>query len=462
MTEAPQEPPFQVVDPATGVAEPVRAAASDAELDQAIATAHRAYTRGRATSVSERIAALRSAADQFDRQRERLAAIATHEMGKPVRQALGEVDLCAAIYRYYADHAAELLTAPQPIAARGLAVVRREPVGPLLGVMPWNYPYYQVARFAAPNLLLGNTVLLKPAPQCPTSALALQELHASAGFEPGAYTTVLATEQQVARMISDDRVRGVSLTGSERAGAAVAQIAGANLKKVVLELGGCDPYVVLGPVDQERAVRDAVFGRFGNAGQACNAAKRIVVTDELFEEFTERFTAAVAAIQPGDPTDPSTFLGPMSSRAALDTLADQVTDALDLGATALTGGAPLERSGAWFAPTVLTGITPKMRAWREELFGPVAIVHRVPDEAAAVELANDSPYGLGAVIQCEDLEVCQRVAEQLDVGMVHLNEPPGTAPELPFGGIKRSGTGRELGRWGLDEFANFKLIHRAC
>ncbi|MEY9776272.1 succinate-semialdehyde dehydrogenase/glutarate-semialdehyde dehydrogenase [Arthrobacter sp. MW3 TE3886] len=338
------------------------------------------------------------------------------------------------------------------------AIVRKDGLGVLLGIMPWNFPYYQVARFAAPNLMNGNTILLKHAPQCPESALAMEQIFLDAGAPEGAYVNIFATNEQVAGIIADPRVQGVSLTGSERAGSAVAEIAGRNLKKVVLELGGSDPFLVLESADLQQAATHALFGRFGNTGQACNAAKRIIVADAVYDEFVEKFVRAVSAVKVGDPTEADTFMGPLSSTAALDGLAAQVDDAVAKGATVLTGGSRLDQPGAWFEPTVLAGVTEDMRAFSEELFGPVAVLYRVSSEDEAVELANNSVYGLGAVIQSTDAAKAQEIADRLDTGMVYINEAPGTAAELPFGGIKRSGVGRELGKYGMDEFVNRKLI----
>jgi succinate-semialdehyde dehydrogenase/glutarate-semialdehyde dehydrogenase len=407
----------------------------------------------------DRVRLLHRVADLYTKRRDELAAIVTREMGKPIFQAQIEVDIVASIYRYYAENGPAFLEDEElAVAGGGTAVVRKEGLGVLLGIMPWNFPYYQVARFAAPNLMNGNTILLKHAPQCPESALAMEEIFAEAGAPEGAYVNIFATNEQVADIIADPRVAGVSLTGSERAGSAVAEIAGRNLKKVVLELGGSDPFLVLDSANVDRAVTQAMFGRFGNAGQACNAAKRIILTEGVHDEFVDKFTAAIAGITPGDPTQADTFMGPLSSAAAVDGLAALVDDAVAKGATVLTGGSRLDRDGAWYQPTILTGVTEEMRAFSEELFGPVAVLYKVSSEAEAVALANNSVYGLGAVVQSDDLEKAQKIAAQLDAGMVYINEAPGTAAELPFGGIKRSGVGRELGKYGMDEFVNRKLV----
>ncbi|GAA0471561.1 NAD-dependent succinate-semialdehyde dehydrogenase [Streptomyces sp. NPDC046215] len=450
---------YRVTNPATGETLREYPEATGEDIRRAVARTHDAGPGWRATDPKERAAVLDRVADLYDQQRDELAALITEEMGKPVSQAHAEIDTVVSIYRFYARQGPGFLTEEElDVASGGRAVVRKEAVGALLGIMPWNFPYYQVARFAAPNLMLGNTILLKHAPQCPGSALAMERVFAEAGLPGGAYTNIFATDQQVADLIADPRVRGVSLTGSERAGAAVAETAGRHLKKVVLELGGSDPFLVLDTGDLDRVARDAFTGRMGNAGQACNAAKRIITLDEHFEPFVERLTAAVRAVRPGDPTDPDTFMGPLSSEKAVRTLSEQVEDAVAKGATVLAGGKRMDRPGSWFEPTVLTGITPDMRAYQEELFGPVAMVYKVASEDEAVEFANNSPYGLSASVHTDDEQQARRVAERLDTGMVFVNGPAGTAAELPFGGVKRSGFGRELGAYGMEEFANHKLV----
>jgi succinate-semialdehyde dehydrogenase/glutarate-semialdehyde dehydrogenase len=393
-------------------------------------------------------------------RREELAEIAVREMGKPMEQALGEVDFCAAIYGYYADNAEEFLK-DEPIdlmGGEGSAIIRRSSVGPLLGIMPWNFPYYQVARFAGPNLVLGNTILLKPAHQCPESAEAIQTMHRDAGFPDGAYETILATNDQIEQVIADPRVRGVSLTGSERAGAAVAEIAGRHLKKVVLELGGSDPFILLGADNLDEAVDAAVAGRLDNTGQSCNAAKRFIVSDELYDDFLEKFKAGMTASEPSDPTSEEAAMGPLSSSQAAETLQDQLDRAVAQGAEVVAGG---ERKDNYFPSTVLVGVTPDNDAYREEFFGPVATVYRVSSEEEAIKLANDSPFGLGSYVFTDDPEQAQRVADGLDTGMVYVNGVGLDSPELPFGGVKNSGFGRELGRYGIEEFVNKKLIRVA-
>lgn len=439
---------YAVTDPTTGEITATYPTATDAEVSAAVDAAHAATAWGRAGSVAERAALLRRLGELHTERRAELAASIVQEMGKPLAEAEGEVDFCADIYGYYADHAEEYL-ADEPIgvvSGPGTAVIRRSPVGVLLGIMPWNFPAYQVARFAAPNLAIGNTIVLKHAPQCPATAALLEKLFAEAGFPAGAYVNVYATNEQIADVIADPRVQGVSLTGSERAGSAVAEIAGRHLKKVVLELGGSDPFIVLSTDDLDAVVESAVAARLDNTGQACNAAKRFVVVDHLHDAFVERFTAKLLASETG---------APLSSAAAAENLGRQVDAAVAQGATLHSTGA---RRGAYFPAGVLTGLTTEHAAAREELFGPVAMVFTASDEEDAVRIANDTPYGLGSYLFTNDPSQAERVADRIEAGMVFVNGVGAEGAELPFGGIKRSGFGRELGRPGIEEFVNKKLI----
>ena len=449
---------YAVINPANGETIKDYPEITDEALSGAIAAAtdvHRNW--GMKTSVSERAALVKKVAEFHSERRETLAEIIVREMGKPMEQALGEVDFCVDIWGYYADNAEDFLK-DEPIdllAGEGTAVIRRASVGPLLGIMPWNFPYYQVARFAAPNLVTGNTVLLKPAHQCPESAEAIQEMIADAGFPDGAYQTILASNDQIADVIADPRIQGVSLTGSERAGAAVAEIAGRHLKKVVLELGGSDPFILLGSDDMDEAVEAAVAGRLDNTGQSCNAAKRFIVADELYDDFIVKFTEKMTAAEPADPMSEDAAMGPLSSASAAETLQDQLDRAVAQGAKVAAGG---DRKDNYFSSTVLVGVTPENDAYREEFFGPVASVYRVGSEEEAIELANATPFGLGSYVFSDDPEQALRVADALDTGMVYVNGVGLDGAELPFGGVKRSGFGRELGRYGIEEFVNKKLI----
>ena len=448
---------YAVINPATGETLKTYPTITDDELEAAIAGAYKTYQEwGRTTSVEERTKLVRRVGELHLERREQLAAITVREMGKPMEQALGEVDFCADIYGYYADNGAELLK-DEPIkllAGEGSAIIRRSPYGVLLGIMPWNFPTYQVARFAGPNLVIGNTVLLKHAPQCPETAEALQQLYNDAGFPAGAYTNIYATNDQAAKVIADPRVQGVSVTGSERAGAAVAEVAGRNLKKVVLELGGSDPFILLSTDDLDATVEAAVSARLDNTGQSCNAAKRFIVHKDLYDPFMEKFTAAMGEWKPGDPTQDSA-MGPLSSSTAAERLQDQLDRAKKDGAKVVLGG---ERKDNFFSPTILADIPEGSKARYEEFFGPVASVYKVGSEEEAVRLANDTPFGLGSHVFTTDADQAERVANKIDAGMVYVNLVGADGAELPFGGVKRSGSGRELGRYGADEFVNKKLI----
>ena len=410
---------YAVVNPATGETLATYPAITDDALESAIATADAAYRTWRDTPVAERAAGIRRVAELHRERRNELAAIIVREMGKPLAAAIGEVGFAADITEYYANQA-EKITGDQPIdiLGAGTAVIRRTPLGVLLGIMPWNFPYYQVARFAAPNIVIGNTILLKHAPQCPESAAAIERLYRDAGLAEGIYTNLYASNDQAAAVIADPRVQGVSVTGSERAGAAV----------------------------------DA---RLDNTGQTCNAAKRFIVVDGLYDAFVEKFTTAMTGAKVGDPFADDTVLGPLSSLTAAERLAAQVDKAIAQGATLVAGGT---RDGAFYAATVLTDVRPDMDAYREEFFGPVGVVYRVSGEDEAVKVANDTSYGLGSYVFTTDPEQAERVANKIDAGMVYVNVVLADSPELPFGGVKRSGTSREMGLLAADEFVNKKLI----
>lgn len=453
---------YAVVNPATGQTVAEYPPITDAELAAAIAAADDAYqTWSRRVTVADRAALIARVAALHTERRDHLAEIIVREMGKPIAQAYGEVDFAAAIYQYYADNGAAFL-ADETLELEdgtGSAFIRRCGLGVLLGVMPWNFPYYQVARFAGPNIVAGNTVLLKHASQCPESAAAIAQIFDDAEAELGAhastYVNVYASAAQIETVIADPRVQGVSVTGSERAGAAVAATAGKHLKKVVLELGGSDPFILFSTDDLDAAVADAVAARMDNNGQSCNAAKRFIVIDSLYDAFAEKFTAAMTANPPADPTLEETALGPLSSASAAAGLAEQLERAVAQGATVLASG---EVNGTFFPAAVLADITPAMDAHHEEFFGPVATLYRVSSEEEAIAVANDTPFGLGSYVYTTDPEQALRVADQIDAGMVWVNLVLGDAAYLPFGGVKRSGFGRELGRFAIEEFVNKKLI----
>ena len=451
---------YAVINPATGETLAEYPTMTDAEVPAVVAAADGAY-RGwlRSSTPAERAAVIRRVAELHRERREELAAIIVREMGKPLSHALGEVDFAADITEYYADNA-EKITADSPIdiLGEGTAVIRRSALGPLLGIMPWNFPYYQVARFAAPNIVVGNSIILKHAPQCPESAAAIEQMYRDAGAPEGVYTNVYASNEQAAAIIADPRVQGVSVTGSERAGSAVAALAGQHLKKVALELGGSDPFIVLSTEDLDAVVEGAVEARMDNSGQSCNAPKRFIIIDSLYDAFLEKFTAAMVACKAGDGFDEDSVIGPLSSLAAAERLEAQVDRAVAQGATLVAGGT---REGAFYAPTVLTGVTADMDVYREELFVPAAVVYKVTSEEEAIALANDTAFGLGSYVYTTDEEQAQRVADAIEAGMVYVNCVLADSPELPFGGVKRSGTSREMGLLAADEFVNKKLIRIA-
>ncbi|MDX6323756.1 MAG: succinate-semialdehyde dehydrogenase / glutarate-semialdehyde dehydrogenase [Nocardioidaceae bacterium] len=441
---------YAVHDPRTGTDVETYPTATDKDIESALAAADHAHrTWARKSTVQERAALVARVAELHQERTDELADIIVQEMGKPREEAVEEVEFSAAIYQYYADNA-EAFLADEPIellGGTGSALIRRTSIGVVLGIMPWNFPAYQVARFAGPNLAIGNTIPLKHAPQCPASAAALEKIFRDAGCPEGAYVNIYASNEQIAELIPDPRIQGVSLTGSERAGAAVAEIAGRNLKKVVLELGGSDPFIVMSSDDMDATVQAAIDARVGNTGQACNAGKRFIVAAEVYDEFLERFTQRMTAADLVET--------PLSSEAAAANLKSQVEQAVKGGAQLRASGEPHD---AFYPGGVLEGVAPDNPVFRQELFGPVAMVFKVGSEEEAIQLANDTPFGLGSYVFTTDAEQAQRIADQLDVGMVFVNGVNADSPELPFGGVKRSGFGRELGRYGMEEFVNKKLI----
>lgn len=449
---------YATVNPFTGETEREFDSLPSDQVTAVVDRAHTAYLDWRRRSVAERAAVVGRAADLMLERTDTLAALITTEMGKRIAEAAGEVQLAASILRYYADHAEQFL-APRTIEVmKGEAVVVNEPTGVLFAIEPWNYPLYQVVRVAGPNLTLGNTIVLKHAELNPQCALALEELFRDAGAPEGVYTNVFLAISDTEKVISHPAVQGVTLTGSEKAGSSVASLAGKHLKKSVLELGGSDPFVVLDTPDLGRTVKAATMGRMANTGQACIAAKRIIVLDEVYEDFVAGMQQAFAGFTPGDPADPATTLGPLSTEKAAQDLAAQIQDAVDKGATVLAGGGRPDHAGAFVEATLLADVTPEMRAYSEELFGPAAVLYRAADEDEAVRLANDSSYGLSAVVYSGDADRARQVADRLESGMVWINQPSGSSPELPFGGVKRSGYGRELSELGMFEFANRRLV----
>ena len=435
---------------------------TDAQLESIIHKAEETYASDWSLkSLAARKAVIKRAAAILREKIDEFAKPVTLEMGKLFREAQWEVTLSADILDYYADNADKFLAPEKLPVKEGEAVIESAPLGVLFCIEPWNYPYYQLARVAGPNLMLGNTIITKHAPNVPQCALAFEKLFLDAGAPVGMWTNVFITNEQSAKVIGDSRIRGVALTGSERAGAAVASEAGQALKKSTMELGGSDPFIVLDDADLDAAVKWALLGRMENTGQACIAAKRFIIPEKIADNFLSRFKSELEKLKPGDPMDPETTLGPLCTEGALSGVLTQIDAAVKGGAKVLLGGKKLNRRGFFLAPTILTNVTPDNPAFHQEFFAPVAMVFRVKNEREAVDLANDSPYGLGASVITKDVERGKRIARQIDSGMVFINQVTGTAPDLPFGGVKNSGYGRELSHLGIGEFVNKKLIHVA-
>ncbi len=428
------------------------------EIEAALALADQTFQTWRQTSFVERARTLARAAHLLRARVDHFARLVTLEMGKLIGEARGEVLLSAEILDYYAQHGAAFLAPRNLQPEQGQAHVESSPLGVIFGVQPWNFPYYQLARFAAPNLMAGNVVVVKHAACVPQCAEAFEKMWLEAGAPEGAYTNLRLSHAQVDSLIDDRRVRGVALTGSVEAGRSVAARAGMAMKKSTMELGGNDAFIVLEDADLVQAVQWAVWAKMNNMGQCCVAAKRFIVADAVAGRFLDQFQTALTLLQAGDPLDPATTLGPLSTEAALHTLLDQVKRSMAAGATVLMGGQRLHRPGSFMAPTILTDVSPRNPAYREEFFGPVALFFRVAGEDEAVALANDSDFGLGASIFTRNVERGLRLASRIDSGMVFINHPTWTAAELPFGGVKQSGYGRELSDLGIREFINHKLV----
>ncbi|MFI7022067.1 NADP-dependent succinic semialdehyde dehydrogenase [Micromonospora sp. NPDC049900] len=448
-------------DPRSGQVLKTYEAMSDAQVDEAIERTHLAYRDLRSTTIAQRGRWLTAAADLLEAERDEIARLMTTEMGKTLAASKAEVTKCASACRFYARHAAEFL-ADRPADASAVsatrAFVRYQPIGPVLAVMPWNFPLWQVVRFAAPALMAGNTGLLKHASNVPQTALTLESVFRRAGFPEGAFTALLVGSDAVDRILSDPRVRAATLTGSEPAGRSIAQIAGRELKKTVLELGGSDPFVVMPSADVDLAAEVATTARCQNNGQSCIAAKRFIVHTDVYEAFAEAFAHRMSALRVGDPMDDDTDVGPLASERGRDEVDAQVRDAVDRGATVLCGGEKPTGDGWFYPPTVVTDLRPDMRMWSEEVFGPVAGLYRVSSYDEAIEVANGTPYGLGSNAWTRDPQEQERFATDLDAGAVFVNGMTTSYPELPFGGVKNSGYGRELSAQGMHEFCNVKTV----
>jgi succinate-semialdehyde dehydrogenase/glutarate-semialdehyde dehydrogenase len=451
--------PYQSVNPATGQLSQKFEEPSYQQMMDALAAADRTYREFWSVApYKERAGYIGKAARLMLEQKESLARLATIEMGKRIAESRGEVEISAAILDYYAKNAEKFLAPRELNSVMGDAHIEFSPIGVLIGIQPWNYPYYQLARFAAPNLMAGNVVLLKHAPGVPQCALAFERILAEAGLPASVYTNLFLSNDQVGILIDDPRIRGIALTGSERAGEALASRAGKNLKKSTMELGGSDPFIVLEDADLEHAVKMAIIGRFGNSGQTCIGAKRFIIINSLKDKFLKAFSEAAKGLKLGDPLDESVTLGPVSSEAALQLLLKQIREATDHGARVLLGGERAGNEGSFLQPTILSDITPDNPAFKQEFFGPVALMFFAKDEDEAVALANNSPFGLGGSIYTKDVAHGKRVASRIETGMVFINYPSISAPDLPFGGIKRSGYGKELSNLGIEEFINKKLV----
>lgn len=452
---------YATINPYTGELLKTFPEATDAQVEQALNDAHNAFLDWKERSFTERGDILQRAADLLRSQADDYAHLLTLEMGKITAEALGEVEISARILEYYAKHA-EALLAPEklPVAdpSEGDATLVHEPLGIILAIEPWNFPYYQIARILAPQLAAGNTLLLKHASNVPQCAAAFEKLLHDAGLPSGAFRNLYATRRQIETILNDDRVHGVALTGSEGAGAIIAAQAGKALKKSTLELGGADAFIVLRDAELEKTVRWAVLGRHWNAGQVCISSKRMIVVDEVYDEFLRLYTDGVAQLKAGDPFAPDTTLAPLSSQAAADDLRQKIRDAVEDGATAIEVGPKVPSQGAFVQPTILTNVTPENPAYYWEFFGPVSMIFRAKDEQDAVRIANDSPFGLGGSVFTADAKHGAEVAKHISTGMVFVNHPSTSKADLPFGGIKRSGYGRELIGLGIKEFVNHKLI----
>lgn len=450
---------FVSVNPATGEELKSFNMLTKQETLDAVERADDAFDSWRHTSFDERKAVVLKFAQGLRDRSEEYAKLITLDMGKRISEARDEIAFCAEIAEFYANGADEFLADKEMKVDDADAYIQYTPIGVLMGVMPWNFPFYQVTRYAAPNIMAGNTVLVKHASNVPQCAQAIQDLFDECGLPSGVFTNLFIPVEFVETIIDDPRVQGVSLTGSEKAGAAVAAAAGKNIKRSVLELGGNDAFIVLEDADLDHAVKMAIKGRMVNTGQSCVASKRFIVVEPLAEEFTSRFKAEMEKMRMGDPMDENTDVGPLSTEDAAVDLNEKVQRTINAGATVVLGGGRPERQGAYFNPTILTDIKPDMPSYDQELFGPVASVYVVKDEAEAIELANDSSYGLGGSVYTADIERGRRVAEQIDTGMMFINQPTSSQAELPFGGTKNSGYGRELSPLGILEFVNKKLIH---
>ena len=450
--------PIATVNPSTGLTVRTFKPISDSELDARLQCAADTYRRYRRTPLADRTRMLLRAAEILEAEKEKLGELMVIEMGKTLKAAVEEAVKCAWGCRYYAENAERFMADEVVETSASRSFVVYQPIGPILAVMPWNFPFWQVFRFAAPALAAGNVGLLKHASNVPQCALAIEDIFRRAGFPEGCFQTLLIDTDRVRRVIEDPRIAAVTLTGSTAAGSQVAAAAGKQIKKSVLELGGSDPFIVMPSADLEGAVRTAIRARMINNGQSCIAAKRFIVAESIADDFERRLVAGIKSLVVGDPMDPATDVGPLANEAQVKTLADQVAQSVKAGARLLIGGRPIDRAGFYFAPGVLTGITRDSPAYRDEIFGPIALLFRARDIEESIRIANDSPFGLGASAWTQDERERDRFIADLEAGMVFINAMVASDPRLPFGGVKQSGYGRELSVQGIREFVNIKTV----
>ena len=450
--------PIQTVNPATGEVLETFDALTDAQLQEKLARADEAFRAHRRTPFAERAERMARAAEILESEKHDLGRLMTTEMGKPLKAAVAEAEKCAWACRYYVENAERFLADEVVETSAKRSLIRYQPLGPVLAVMPWNFPFWQVFRFAAPALMAGNVGLLKHASNVPRCALMIEEIFRRAGFAEGVFQTLLVGSGAVAGILDDPRVKAATLTGSTPAGSSVAERAGKNLKKTVLELGGSDPFIVLPSADLAAAARTAVKARVINNGQSCIAAKRFIVHQAVADAFTAGFVREMEALKVGDPMDDSTDVGPLATESIRDEVAEQVDRSVAMGARVLTGGSKPDRPGWYYLPTILTDIPRDSPAYTEEVFGPVALLHVVPDAGAAITLANDTQFGLGSSVWTRDADEARRFTDEIEAGMVYVNAMVASDPRLPFGGVKQSGYGRELAAFGIREFVNVKSV----
>lgn len=452
---------IKTVNPSTGKIEKEFQEMYEEQINQILDKAVYAFQQWKITSFEDKAEIIHTTASLMREKKEELAKLCAKEMGKILAEGIAEVELCANILDYYADKSKEFLADKSIDTPQGKAFISYEPIGVILSVQPWNFPFYQLVRSSAPNLMAGNTMVMKHASNVPQCAEMMEKLFLDAGLPKGVYTNLFIPGSKVSNLAADDRIKGVALTGSEPAGASLASVAGKNIKKSTLELGGSDPFIVLEDADIDSAVEVAAYGRLWNAGQVCVSPKRIIVMESFADQFIQKSKEIYQRVTVGDPLDLNTNLAPLSSHKALEEVISQVEKTVSQGAKLVLGGKKIKGEGAYMEPTILTGIKKGMLAYSDEIFGPVLCIYAVKNEAEAIELANDTEFGLGATIFSKDINHAVEVARKIDTGMVFINELTGTSPELPFGGTKQSGYGKELSELGIYEFVNEKLIRIA-